>query len=546
MGLVNMLTRIGRNALRVGRSCDLLELIDRDARVIEASVRDAGLATFLRDHGRDRYLGLVSPRREAGLGPLDPDLSRRFVVRQTREEAYRNNADVLVVQGPDSELMLSHHEYRHAEYVAWAGGGGVRQMIAGIAGVVLHVMHNHIRVLGTARLPGTRRRYLIVGIVNPTRWGARRYISPLAGVAGFFEELNEAGIDYVVLRWFETLPRLDPGEDVDLLVADEDVPRLETVIEREPGLIPCDVYSASGLPGTAYQNMAYFPPPIAREILRSGVLSGKGIRVPAPREHLLSMAFHAVYHKDVTSGLPGASIDPREHASPDHDYAQVLTELAARQGIEIEPTLDWLDGYLASEGWRPPADTLTRLSGRNPWLRNKLEREREGFDPEWEGLAVFLVRERAATSEDADTIADSIRDAGFHVVRNELLGRAVRERLREGVRGANWDRGPFPVSGGSPARAIVAWDPRPIPPTAEDLERHPGLDNRRLLVKQRMRDAFNEGLPETEHCNVLHTSDNSFDALQYLRMIDPEGVGPIRRDVVALRTAHEAHRHQPS
>ena len=57
--------------------------------------------------------------------------------------------------------------------------------------------------------------------------GKRRYIHPKLGVEGFFKELKKNDISYCVLRWFETLPLVEEGEDIDILVADKDIHRQE-------------------------------------------------------------------------------------------------------------------------------------------------------------------------------------------------------------------------------------------------------------------------------------------------------------------------------
>ena|SRR5687767_15246933 len=49
----------------------------------------------------------------------------------------------------------------------------------------------------------------------------------------FFTRLNAAGCRYVVLRWFERLPQVETGEDIDLLVRDEDVASLKALLRRE-------------------------------------------------------------------------------------------------------------------------------------------------------------------------------------------------------------------------------------------------------------------------------------------------------------------------
>ncbi len=77
----------------------------------------------------------------------------------------------------------------------------------------------------------------------------RRYLRPGLDLDGFFDELERLGIRYAVLRWFDSLPAVEPGEDVDVLVADEDLPRLKPFLRSylvPPPTQKFDVYSVSG------------------------------------------------------------------------------------------------------------------------------------------------------------------------------------------------------------------------------------------------------------------------------------------------------------
>jgi hypothetical protein len=72
--------------------------------------------------------------------------------------------------------------------------------------------------------------------------------------------------------------------------------------------------------------------------------------------------------------------------------------------------------------------------------------------------------------------------------------------------------------------AIVAYDPDPITPTRRQRRRFPFVANARLFCKEQLRDAFNDGLPPDQHCNVAHSSDNGREAIDYLRIIMPEAI----------------------
>ena len=81
--------------------------------------------------------------------------------------------------------------------------------------------------------------------------------------------------------------------------------------------------------------------------------------------------------------------------------------------------------------------------------------------------------------------------------------------------------------GGYLIAAIVAYDSAPITPTPKQRKKFPFIANARLLCKEQLRDAFNDGYPQDQHCNVIHSSDNGREALDYLRIIMPERIEAI-------------------
>ena len=66
-------------------------------------------------------------------------------------------------------------------------------------------------------------------------------MSPTISLDKFFQELNNKNISYCILRWFENLPTVGNGEDVDLLVEDNDLTKLHSIIDKKPGIIPFDI-----------------------------------------------------------------------------------------------------------------------------------------------------------------------------------------------------------------------------------------------------------------------------------------------------------------
>lgn len=517
----------------------LSEILREDARIVEIGAGDFSFGASLVERGCDRYLGVATSERALEVGRArHPRLASELVGWPGPSAIAGNDAEILVLSDPGLPLRpLRRH--RHARFVLWSPAGGAETWSATLRflhAVLFGELRGRLRLVGASRGSDASGRARIVFVAqNLARKEstARHFIPPSLGIAGFLRSLEEKGIRYVVLRWFEALPELPPGEDLDLLVADDDAEQVCALTSSRPGLVPCDLYSVSGGPGTAYRSMAYFPPALAQGILERSVRHRECVRVPSPADHFLSLAYHALYHKGGASGLASRLVETE--LAPEHDYAGMLGALARSLRIDVAPTLEDLDEHLASRGWRPPLDTLGRLARRNRWVARRLaELLGEGAE-EYRGLVVFLVRRRALELGFADEIAERIASAGFEILGREELSPAASERVRLHARGGNWERGPYLRSGGPPALALVAFDAAPLAPTPEQEGEHPGLENARILAKTGIRDALNARLPADERCNFLHSSDHAWGTREYLRLAFADEADEVLRAVDELR-----------
>ncbi len=377
------------------------------------------------------------------------------------------------------------------------------------------------------------------------RRSARRFLR--TSPESFLETLRAAECRYVVLRWFDTLPHIQPGEDIDILVHDEDVEKVRGLLMARPvsarvfgntRLIRCDVYSMSGLSGSSYRGVAYYPPHLAKGILERAQRHASGAMVPSARDHFYSLAFHALYHKGLRSCLPVAGAGITSNGSPEHDYVEILRELADVNGIAVDIEMNALDDELARAGWRPPVDFMQRVLPDDLWIRSRAmvgHEHRAVVD----GLAVFIVRESALDREGAlDSICNLLSEEGFNILAVSRLSGARQEACERQIRGGNWGRGPWATSGGRPAAAIAALDVFPISPSRRLKAHHPGADNQRVFAtKDRIRDLANTELAPARQFNAVHSSDNAAEAVRHLDLLFPEECATILEHAVRLTAA---------
>jgi hypothetical protein len=502
------------------------ELWPKRARIIEVGATSGAIGARLVAEGFRNYLAVArSASRRDAMTRRWPELIRHATVALPLNDIRQNNAEVLLLDGWAALAMGRYRSVRHAELVAlklqfrplcW-----ISLMLAAIQCLMFRI--GFPRVVNCGR-SGAGPWLLAFRNRKPRPYNAaRRFIPHDLGIAGFLHHVNGSGAGHAVLRWFEKLPQLPPGEDIDLLVEDARLEEVRTLLDSGPGIQPIDVYSVTGLPGADFRSIPYYPPHLAEKLLARSVMHRALCSVPAPQEHFLSLAYHALYHKGYASGIPATASAKSRRASAGHDYTAILQHIAQRLRLPVLITLEALDEYLDAQGWRPPHDMLIRLSRHNRWVRSLLQQSgpREAAD---DRIAVFLVREEALRRGGAARVEEMLRKHCFEILMVKEFDADSAAKLARTIRGGNWGRGPWPISGGPPVAAIVAFDPCPIAPSRQQKKRFPFLANARLLCKDKLRDAFNEELPRDQHCNVIHSSDNGREALDYLRIIMPDEV----------------------
>jgi hypothetical protein len=511
---------------------NLADLLESETRIIEVHPRDARLADYLSCNGNERYLGLVEPgrledvRRDAGT------LRSRFQPLDDPSGIVRHDADLLVLPADLAGYLWMAQDLQHLRHVAVQHAGPGTSVQVRMATLAERLGG---RVVVKGRYSAAGRSYQVAELPGLRDLRARRYLSPVWGPEGLSRKIADIGIDCVVLRWFENLPALEPGEDLDVLVADEHVEKLHELLAEEPGTIPVDAYSASGLGRADYKGIAYYPPTLATGILDRAIVHDSGFRVPCAEDHLHSLAYHVVYHKGDRSGLWSTILDRRKE-NPEHDYVSALARLGEKLAVNV-PTdsLEALDEYLATVGWRPPLDTLLRLSVSNAWVRDRFFADDPG-ESEHPEPTVFVIRERAESVLSLTEILDVIDHFGFEVLAVRRLDDEERARCASDMRGGNWSRGPYPESGGLPVVAVAAVHYGPRTPDVELRRQYPHLSNTEtLLAKRRLRDLVNERLEPEHHCNPVHSSDNEREAWEYIALTMPREGVELREEVRQLQ-----------
>lgn len=345
-------------------------------------------------------------------------------------------------------------------------------------------------------------------------------------LSSFCEILNCRGISYVVLL---PVSAAWASKRVGLLVSDEDIPRIRDLITRISLGQQLAIYSTTDLPGFNFQqhwrhlndatNMAVLPPYLAEAMLARARLGEHGFRVPATEDMLLWVIYRALYLVGDAHFAPSSC----DEGSPSlvGPSTQIIRDLArsTAAGLSEPFELPNLERHLASYGWDAPYDVLRRLARWNSWAASKL-READAAHPAAEpGMAAFFVRHEVMARGIEGEVAQIIESSGFELLKVIDLDEEQSAASAGAARGGNWGPGAFPVSGGRPARIIIAFDVDPAPVTDEMRRKYPYLDNAHILeAKLRCREFIETRMPPNRRFNPLHSTDDSRDAWRILRM----------------------------
>jgi hypothetical protein len=298
------------------------DLWPTNARIIEVGATRAALCQRLIAAGYKNYLAVAPSKQRCEIfSHGQPGLRRRVIAAHSTKVVQQNNADVLILSGWSVLALWRIRSVRHAKYVALRLQPTPLCWLAMLLGFVQCLLFrlSPPRIVNCAA--GGAGPWLAAFRVRRPRPfdGVRRFIPHQLGVCGLLYGLQTAGVRHAVLRWFESLPQVAPGEDLDILVDDASLDQVRAMLDDGPGIQPVDIYSVTGLPGADFRSMPYFPPYLAEELLDRAIIHRGLCRVPAPREHFLSLAYHALYHKGGDSGIPSATHKRPRQVSADHD-----------------------------------------------------------------------------------------------------------------------------------------------------------------------------------------------------------------------------------
>ena len=256
------------------------DLWPKSARIIEVGATCGAIGQRLVAAGYGNYLAVTATgRRLAQITERYPGLQRHVAQALPLNDVRQNNAEVLVLDSWAALAAAQFRSVRHAQYVALKLQPTPLCWLAMLLALSQCLFYRFAwpRVVNCGK--SGAGPWLVAFRVRKPRPhdGVRRFVPHGLGIAGFLQKLQAAGVRHAVLRWFEDLPQLPVGEDLDLLVDDASLDSVRSLLDDGPGIQPIDLYSVTGLPGADFRSMPYFPPYLAEQLLERATVAPRAV-----------------------------------------------------------------------------------------------------------------------------------------------------------------------------------------------------------------------------------------------------------------------------
>lgn len=350
----------------------------------------------------------------------------------------------------------------------------------------------------------------------------------------FLADLEKAGIRYCVLRWPDRVPSGEIAKeksnqqivseygDIDILIEPGTNGRKKILdvgaLHIKKTGISCDFYSTYGTGGFSYKRYPYFPPILAREILKNRRMDPRGFYRSFGATYINSLAYHILYHKAASNCPSFGSEGEKELAG----YLLRLEEEAIKESVELPSplSLESIYHWLRKNNFDMPYDLKVRWphEGLLDRLINIENAEFATRKDNAEYPCIFMLREDL---EDNHLIDDAIKLVleKFTINQRIDIPKEDRTALARHLRGGNWVEG-REATEILPCIMLICSDPAPIKPVTPD-KAYPHLDNTNLNYKSQIRDQLSDRSSKKLYC--IHSTDNIHETAYVLSILKKMG-----------------------
>ena len=344
------------------------------------------------------------------------------------------------------------------------------------------------------------------------RSGNDFYFSEKIGVQGLLNFLKKEKINYVVMRFYQKLPKLYDGEDsdIDILISNNDEEKLKKYLIENKGNIKIDVWNESA---PSYSGVSYYLPVLAKKILDNSIDGPANSKIPSKKHALLSLIYHSLYHKGINSGIPSSTTEIKNDKKK---YMYEIKKLERELNQNVGDTMEQMESYLKKNGWQPKIDTLAKFALWNEWVRKRyFNKDNSGFK-----LRVFILKEVIFKKNLFNKIVELIKKEEFTLIEEKKLEGEIKKNSIIHLRGGIWKDLNYNSysTNYDPAYAMILVDTKSI------------KINRFITLKNKIRKIF-DGL---EGSNIVHSSDTNRESWEYISYCFPDRISEIKKKIINL------------
>ena len=372
-----------------------------------------------------------------------------------------------------------------------------------LLGLVRRLFIRQVKFMGIKKLTHDgQKSYWIVLKRDQLTNNNNFYLSREIGIKGFLEHLNKEKVNFVVPRFFETLPNLHrDGGDLDLIVSDQDENSVKQFLLDNEGDIRIDIWTV-GRPN--YHGITYMPPHISQKVIDEAIDGKVFAKIPNKKDALLCMIYHVLYHKGFKGGVP-SRYGGYEVSEAKNDYLGYIEKLANKLNLKIKFTMEDLDEYMLKNGWRPAYDTLAKISQWNEWVSV----HHFQFQPTSKAdLFAIIIKAEAVKKDLSKDVISECLQANYVLLENSLLKGTVQKLAIKNIRGGVWNDGLKDDESKTkyyPAQILVLLD--------KYKRGEAGLKHLKYNLRKRYDDT---------QTSYFHSTDNNKETWDYIKICIPD------------------------
>lgn len=394
-------------------------------------------------------------------------------------------------------------------------------LLFGAPGIVRYFLRKRLRYLGTVRIAGIRGPVLAFqNLLNVSRKRTRIYAPAHWDESTLLQAISAGG--GVIL---EPEQAANKHQALDVLADGKCADAIEEMLASEAGTLAINLYTGDGSGARTYKEVSYFPPQMAKEILDHSEMTSEHVRIPSAHWRFVSFAYRMLFHKSAPI-RPGC--ETIAEAFQSGDEAAQLRERALAAGAPVPVTFSDIEDLLRAHDANPEIDTISFLCRDNEFLRARYGARRTALEP---GLGAFIVRDFRGSAEFVDHVRAALQERNFEILFEQAIDPNSDQLAVSRIRGGNWISKTSESGKALPVYAFICFDPAPLKPEWRQLKNYPALDNRRMLVKGKLREVGSPGAGER---SCLHSSDNSAEAAGYAAALGAENHPAVRECIARL------------